>query len=110
MDEVLIPIIIVPILFIGLPWLILHYVTRWKVNSALTGEDEKMLDELYELARRLEERMNTIDRIMQADNPGWHPLGYDAPPPSLDRPSLDKPSVSDFETRRSNAPTRQERI
>ncbi len=104
MEDVLIPLIIMPILFIALPWLILHYVTKWKVNSSLTGEDEKMLDELYELGRRLEERMNTIDRIMQADNPGWHPLGYD------NRPSLEKPVVSDFEPRRSNVPTREERM
>lgn len=105
MEDVLIPLIVMPILFVALPWLILHYVTKWKVNSALTGEDEKMLDELYELARRLEERMNTIDRIMQADNPGWNPVGYDAA-----RPSLEKPTVSDFEPRRSSAPTRQERM
>lgn len=103
--EDVVPFIAIPILFIALPWLILHYVTKWKVNSSLTGEDEKMLDELYELARRLEERMNTIDRIMQADNPGWHPVGYEPT-----RPSLDKPSVSDFEPRRSNAPSRQERM
>ncbi len=105
MEDVLIPLIVMPILFVALPWLILHYVTKWKVNSSLTGEDEKMLDELYELARRLEERMNTIDRIMQADNPGWHPVGHD-----LARPSLEKPAVSDFEPRRSSATTRQERM
>ncbi|HEY0326013.1 MAG TPA: envelope stress response membrane protein PspB [Allosphingosinicella sp.] len=105
MEDVLIPLTVVPILFVALPWLILHYVTKWKVNSSLTGEDEKMLDELYELARRLEDRMNTIDRIMQADNPGWHPVGYDPA-----RPSLEKPSVSDFEPRRTAAPSRQERM
>ncbi|MFN3725408.1 MAG: envelope stress response membrane protein PspB [Allosphingosinicella sp.] len=105
MEDVLIPLIVMPILFVALPWLILHYVTKWKVNSSLTGEDEKMLDELYELARRLEERMNTIDRIMQADNPGWHPVGYDH-----SRPSLEKPSVSDFEPRRSSVPSREERM
>jgi phage shock protein B len=67
MDEVWIPIIIVPVLFVALPWIILHYVTRWKATSRLTAEDETMLEDLYELARRLDERMMTIERIIQDD-------------------------------------------
>ena len=65
------------ILFIGLPWLIFHYITKWKSQATLTGEDEKMLDELHELARRLDDRMVTIERIMAAENPGWRQLAQD---------------------------------
>ena len=64
-------------LFIGLPWLIFHYVTKWKSAATLTGEDEKMLDELHDLARRLEERVVTIERIMTAENPGWRQITID---------------------------------
>jgi len=71
MDEVLIPVLVVGILFIGLPWLIFHYVTKWKQVGALTGEDEKLLDELHYTARRLEDRLNTIERIIAADHPDW---------------------------------------
>lgn len=77
MDEIWIPIIIVPVLFIALPWLILHYVTKWKANSRLTSEDETMLDDLYELARRLDDRMHTIERIIQDDHPSWNSLSHD---------------------------------
>jgi phage shock protein B len=70
-------IIIIPAIFIGLPWLIFHYITKWKSAATLTGEDEKLLDELHELARRLEDRMVTIERIMAADNPGWRQLSQD---------------------------------
>jgi phage shock protein B len=83
--EILIPLIIVPILFIGLPWLVLHYVTKWKVNSGLTAEDENLLDDLYELARRLDERMYTIERIVADENPGWSPLTGDRPAPQLEK-------------------------
>ncbi len=31
---------------IGLPWLILHYVTKWKTAPKMTGEDEQLLDEM----------------------------------------------------------------
>jgi phage shock protein B len=95
--EFLIPIIIVPILFIGLPWLILHYVTKWKVNSGLTAEDENMLDDLYDLARRLDERMHTIERIMADDNPGWNALASERAVPRLE-----KSEVEELRPRRSN--------
>ena len=58
-------------LFIGLPWLVLHYLTRWRTAATLTREDENVRDELYELARRLEDRMTTIERIIAADDPNW---------------------------------------
>jgi phage shock protein B len=70
-------IVIIPAIFIGLPWLIFHYITKWKSAATLTGDDEKMLDEMHELARRLEERVITIERIMTAENPGWRQLGAD---------------------------------
>ena len=65
-------------LFVGLPWVILHYVSQWKRAPKITEEDERMLDEMYNLARRLEERVNTVERIVAADNPSWKP-GLNAP-------------------------------
>jgi phage shock protein B len=69
--EELIAIPIVAILFVGLPWVILHYITKWKTSASLTREDENLLDDLYDTARRLEDRLNTIERIVAADNPDW---------------------------------------
>ncbi len=71
MEEVFIPIIVVGILFLGLPWLIFHYVTKWKTAATLTGADERLLDDLHELARRLDDRVCTMERIMDAENPAW---------------------------------------
>ena len=71
MEEVFVPLIAITSIFVGLPWLILHYMTRWKTAATLTREDENLLDELYDLARRLEDRMNTIERIIAADDPNW---------------------------------------
>jgi phage shock protein B len=77
MEDVLVPIVIVGMLFIGLPWIVFHYVSKWKTSATLTTEDENLLDELHELARRLDDRMSTIERIVQADNPNWRALGHD---------------------------------
>jgi phage shock protein B len=71
MEDVLIPLIVVPVLFIGFPWLIFHYITKWKTAKTLTGSDEKLLDELHDAARRLDDRLMTIERIMTAENPNW---------------------------------------
>lgn len=71
MEDTLVPILVVAILFIGMPWIILHYVTQWKKGTSITREDENLLDELHDTARRLEERLNTVERIIAADNPNW---------------------------------------
>ncbi|WCM29115.1 envelope stress response membrane protein PspB [Sphingomonas sp. QA11] len=73
MEDVLIPAIVCSILFIGMPWVILHYVTKWKQAPKITTEDENLLDELHYLARRLEDRLNTVERIVAADHPEWRP-------------------------------------
>jgi len=71
MEDILIPIGVVGMLFIGLPWIVLHYVTKWRQAPKITDEDEKLLDELYGLARRLDDRLSTVERILAADRPDW---------------------------------------
>ena len=65
--------LIVPIVLVGLPWLILHYVTKWKTAATITSDDEMLLDELYQLARRLDERMDTVERLVASDSPEFEP-------------------------------------
>ena len=72
MEEFFVFITVVSIV-IGLPWLIFHYVTKWKQAPKITVEDEQLLDDMFVLARRLEERLVTIERIVAADNPDWKP-------------------------------------
>ena len=86
MEDVFVPFIAITTLFLGLPWLIFHYVTKWKQAPRITDEDEKLLDEMYNLARRLEERVNTVERIVAADNPDFKPsLTAQQPTYQLDR-------------------------
>ena len=80
MEDILVPIVIVGMLFIGMPWVILHYVTKWKQAKTLTGEDENLLDELHYTARRLEDRLHTIERIIAADNPEFRLRSTETPP------------------------------
>jgi phage shock protein B len=77
MEEVIIPLVIVPIVVIGLPWLIFHYITKWKSAATLTTEDENLLDDLHDMARRLDDRLCSIERILTAENPNWRASACD---------------------------------
>ncbi|GGE11540.1 phage shock protein B [Polymorphobacter glacialis] len=71
MENVMVPIAVVGMLFIGLPWMILHYLTRWKSGRGISQQDEALLDDLHEMARRLDSRLDSIERIIAADDPQW---------------------------------------
>ena len=60
-------------IFIGLPWIIMHYITKWKTAATITSDDENLLEELYNLAKRLDERMDTVERLVASDNPEFRP-------------------------------------
>ena len=66
--------IFIPLFFFGLPWLILHYVTKWKTAATITTDDEVLLEELYNLAKRLDERMDTVERLVASDDPSFNPV------------------------------------
>ncbi len=66
-------IIIIPAIFIGLPWLVLHYMTKWKTAPTITADDEVLLEELYNLAKRLDARMETVERLVASDDPEFTP-------------------------------------
>lgn len=73
MEDIVVPVLVVGMLFIGLPWIILHYMTQWKKAGSISIEDENLLDELYETAKRLEARVETVERIVAADHPDFKP-------------------------------------
>ena len=77
-------IVIVPAIVLGLPWIIFHYITRWKTATRLTAEDENLLDDLHELARRLDDRMCTVERIMAAENPNWRAVACETAKESIE--------------------------
>jgi phage shock protein B len=52
-------------------WLIFHYVTKWKQMKGFTPEDEASLGDLRTSADRLEDRLRTMERIMDDEVPDW---------------------------------------
>ena len=59
-------------LTIGLPlWLVLNFVTRWKQSREISRDDEQMLEELWALSQRLDDRIETLERILDDDHANW---------------------------------------
>src|ERR671916_2319530 len=86
--------------FIGLPWIIFHYITKWKSQATLTTEDENLLEELHDMARRLDDRLCSIERIMTAENPNWRQVACDPASIGIEDSNLRMPTAQDLETTR----------
>ena len=52
-------------------WIIAHYITRWRQTKTLSGEDEKMLADMWESASRMDSRINALERILDSEAPDW---------------------------------------
>ena len=64
--------ITIPLVTLCLPlWIIFHYMNKLKTSKGLTAEDEKMLSEVWDSANRMEDRINTLERILDVESPNW---------------------------------------
>ena len=52
-------------------WIVFHYIYKMKTARGLSSEDEKMLSEIWESSRKMQSRIETLERILDADSPGW---------------------------------------
>jgi phage shock protein B len=50
---------------------VLHYVTKWKSSGALSKDEERMLEELWDNAQKMESRINTLETILDDQVPDW---------------------------------------
>jgi phage shock protein B len=52
-------------------WIVFHYITRWRASRRLSSDDEKALGELWQSARRMETRIDALEKVLDAEAPGW---------------------------------------
>ena len=76
------------VVMISLLWIILHYVTKWKTAPTITNDDEVLLEELYNLAKRLDERMDTVERLVATDDASFNPVKRLKPDQEADNQQL----------------------
>ncbi|CAM3102271.1 MULTISPECIES: envelope stress response membrane protein PspB [Vibrio] len=63
--------LIVFLIFVAPLWLLLHYRSKRKVGSGLSSEDYETLQQLSEKASGLQSRIETLERILDAESPNW---------------------------------------
>lgn len=50
---------------------ILHYVTKWKSSRTLSGDEQRMLEDLWQDAQKMESRINALETILDDQVPDW---------------------------------------
>jgi phage shock protein B len=68
MDMLEVPLIVFLVIVAPI-WIIAHYTTRWRMAKSLSPEDEKQFAELWQIAERMEQRIDSIERILEAEEP-----------------------------------------
>lgn len=48
---------------------VMHFVTKWKQSREFSGDDEQMMEDLYLLSQRMEERLITLEKILDDELP-----------------------------------------
>ncbi|WP_420346076.1 envelope stress response membrane protein PspB [Pelagibius sp.] len=52
-------------------WIIAHYATRWRATKSLSTDEEQLLEELWQSAERMEQRINALERILDTEVTDW---------------------------------------
>ena len=52
-------------------WIVSHYVTKWKLSKGLSQDETLMLEDLWKTAQAMENRVNTLESILDDNVKGW---------------------------------------
>lgn len=62
---------IVAIIFVGMPAVFLHYRTELRKTKSISADDERLVDDLWRTAQRLERRVEALETILDKEAPEW---------------------------------------
>ena len=51
--------------------IVTNFILKLRQNRGLSVEDERMLSDLWQSAKRMEDRIQSLERILDADQPQW---------------------------------------
>lgn len=67
----LFPVFIVFMVVVLPIWIIAHYATSWRTNKTMSAGDEQLLADIWETAGKMEDRIRTLERILDQESPDW---------------------------------------
>ncbi|GJL95103.1 MAG: hypothetical protein DHS20C05_15080 [Hyphococcus sp.] len=62
---------IVAIIFVACPAVFLHYQTELRKTKSISADDERLVDDLWKTAQRLERRVETLETLLDKEAPDW---------------------------------------
>ena len=51
--------------------IVMHYVTKWKATKGLSGDEQRMLEDLWKDAQAMQSRLNVLETILDDKVPDW---------------------------------------
>lgn len=69
MEDGIIAIAIISVLsvFVFAPWLLFHYITLWRGQKTLKPDDERIMEDLWRSAKRMEHRIEALEALIQSE-------------------------------------------
>ena len=62
---------IIAITIVAPIWIVSHYLTKWKLSKGLSKDETHMLEDLWKTAHAMENRVNTLESILDDNVKGW---------------------------------------
>jgi len=62
------------IVFLVIPaplFIVLYFITKWKQSREISGGDEQILEEMWKMSQRLEQRLESLETILDNELPDW---------------------------------------
>jgi phage shock protein B len=51
--------------------IVMHYVTKWKATKGLSGDEQRMLEDLWKDGQAMHSRLNALETILDDKVPDW---------------------------------------
>jgi phage shock protein B len=66
-NEFIVALVSVLAVFVVLPGMVFHYVTLWRRQKTLLPDDERMLEDLWRSAKRMERRIEALETLVESE-------------------------------------------
>ena len=74
MDGIVVAFLVPTVLFLCIVapiWIFMHYRSKQQAQGALSEDEREELEALAQTAERMNERIETLEAILDAQTPGW---------------------------------------
>jgi len=51
--------------------IVMHYMTKWKATKGLSGDEQRLLEDLWRDTQTMQSRVNALETILDGEVPDW---------------------------------------